>query len=82
MTLVIRKANALAISVWCTYAHMFLIRSGMCTDMRRPVGEYLASLRSECLDISVAYLASGRSPCIWTQNFFPDGVGRGEYKSE
>jgi len=44
----------------------------MCADMRRPGGEYLASLRSERLDVSVAYLASGRSPCIRTQNFFPD----------
>jgi len=50
----------------------------MCTDMHPPGGEYLASLRSEGLDVSVAYLASGRNPCIWTQNFFPD-VNRNDY---
>jgi len=74
VTLLVRKANALAISVWCTYAQAFLIRSGMYSDIRRPGGEYLASLRSECLDVSVVYLASGRSPCIWPQNFFRDAV--------
>ena len=77
VTLVVRKANALAISVWCTYAQAFLVRSGMCADMRRPGGEYLASLRSERLDVSVAYLVSGRSPCIRTQNFFPDVDNQG-----
>ena len=74
VTLVVRKPNALAISVWCTYARAFLVRSGMCADMCRPGSEYLASLRSEPLDVSVTYLASGRSPCIRTQNFFPDAM--------
>jgi len=74
VALVVRKANVLAISVWCTYAQAFLVRSGMCADMCRPGSEYLASLRSEPLDVSVTYLASGRSPCIRTQNFFPDAM--------
>jgi hypothetical protein len=36
------------------------VRSGMCADMRRPDGDYLARLRPEPLDVSDAYAASGR----------------------
>jgi len=68
----VRKANALPISVWCAYAWVFLVRRGMCADTYRLGAVYLARLRSERLDVSVAYLASGRSPCIRTQNFFSD----------
>jgi len=60
VTLVVWKANALAITVWCAYAQVFLVQCRMGADIRRLGGEYLASLRSERLDFSVAYLASGR----------------------
>jgi len=45
---------------------------GRCRGTRRPGTDYLARLRPERLDVSDAYIAFGRSPCIRTQNFFPD----------
>jgi len=38
--------------------------------MCRPDPDYLARLHPERLDISDAYIVSGRSPSIWTHNFF------------
>jgi len=44
---------------------------GRCRGTHRPGADYLARLRPKRLDVSDVYIASRRSPCIRTQNFFP-----------